>query len=361
MSKKEQTLITITVKDISNIFHKVTSAILKLKTTPDNYFGYAIKVTAKRCKDDYEKRLGLKYKKKYPKNCTYGVYFEEMTLEDIEAMDITYENETEHLDATKYISEFYNITYPTFIEYDGKDDNCRMADIMSYIREAIGASDLPENYVVFEAPDDMQIDSPDMIRTLYVLNTNFTKSNSIYAPQLSFTAYSGYATVNITVNEENLTKENLEEGYSAHHHYEFLLDINDQYDRDILSRLFTKEQIEEKAREYDDHHKVKTLYEQLTEYNLIRDDSAVRDYIKGSEAIDETCSDAGISAATALKVLGEFFLEDEFKDVDPTTKNNANVYLVSNIMNKYPTRLKKFAKAKGWNKPNGEKQQSDEC
>ena len=360
MNKKQKALVENVVANMSAIYTGTNQAILNLKTMPNDIFGYAIEVTSMSYTQEMENRTGIKYKKKFPKNCTYSISIDALALDNSEEMDVTYDGTEEPLAADQYIYKLSNTIVPTFIEYDAKDSNMHMAVILSNIRGAFESANLPENFIIFEAPNDMQVDSPEQHRTLYILNTDYTKSNSQHAPSLSFIYYNGYASVSITVMDDLITKETIEAGYNSHDNYEFLLDLNDQYDRDILSKLFTKEQIEEKAREYDDLNKVKTLYEQLAEYNLIRDDSEVRDYIKGAEPISDEPKE-GISSTTALKLLGEFFLEDDFDNVDPTESNNANVYLVSDIMNKYPTRLKKFAKAKGWNKPNGEKQQSDEC
>lgn len=55
-----------------------------------------------------------------------------------------------------------------------------------------------------------------------------------------------------------------------------------------------------------------------------------------------------ISAERALQVLREFFLGDDWYTVNPVSTEQAYVYMVDNILAKYPRKYKKFCKKKGW-------------
>lgn len=56
----------------------------------------------------------------------------------------------------------------------------------------------------------------------------------------------------------------------------------------------------------------------------------------------------GIDAREALDVLKDFFLGENWYISDPVSPNQANVYIVNDILSKFPRKYKKFCKKKGW-------------
>ena len=56
----------------------------------------------------------------------------------------------------------------------------------------------------------------------------------------------------------------------------------------------------------------------------------------------------GISAEEALDVLREFFLGEDWYVSDPLPSKQVNVYIVDDILSKYPRKYKEFCKKKGW-------------
>ena len=56
----------------------------------------------------------------------------------------------------------------------------------------------------------------------------------------------------------------------------------------------------------------------------------------------------GISAEEALEVLTEFFLGENWYIVDPLPTKQVRVYIVNDILSKFPRKYRKFAKKNGW-------------
>lgn len=57
-----------------------------------------------------------------------------------------------------------------------------------------------------------------------------------------------------------------------------------------------------------------------------------------------------IEAHDALMVLAKFFLGEDWYLPDPVTNGQLYVYLVDNIMAKFPRKYKKFCKKQGWDR-----------
>ena len=56
----------------------------------------------------------------------------------------------------------------------------------------------------------------------------------------------------------------------------------------------------------------------------------------------------GISAEEALEVLKEFFLGENWYIIDPLPTKQVRVYMVNDILSKFPRKYRKFAKKNGW-------------
>ncbi len=56
----------------------------------------------------------------------------------------------------------------------------------------------------------------------------------------------------------------------------------------------------------------------------------------------------GITDKEALDILKDFFLGEDFYIVNPVSPSQANVYIVDNILNKFPKQYKKFCIMNGW-------------
>ena len=56
-----------------------------------------------------------------------------------------------------------------------------------------------------------------------------------------------------------------------------------------------------------------------------------------------------ITAEEALNVLQHFFLGEDWYVADPISPRQINVYIVNEILSKFPKQYKKFCKKNNWN------------